>query len=1304
MVCVATAQSGPATAVRQWSAEIAGALAAYRTGEYEAARQQCHALRARSGDGPWRLDAEVIDTLCLLYSPARADMQEGRTRLAQLAEQDPTLWDEPECHLAIGHALSALHETTEALRTLTRAVAGFAAAGLPARQAATLVELADTWARHGEWELTPASFGVRMPGSPQEAAHTRRQQIDALRPEIDALPDNDDALERYELVRGNFLLDSGLDSDAGAAALVPLAAKSEFTATRAAAASRLAEWYEAGGRAAEAAALWERVARDWHGAQAWRAAQRQAELVQPKIELDLPAAAPVGQLVRPHVRARGVPRVSLEVRSVDVEAWLSTQRTRGNDMFLAEAGGVQFARDFNTRSEDAFAWWGSEREPVPPEFQAGAGAYVVIARGVGTDGRTVSVKKLLTVSDVAATCFVGPERVLVWAVVAGQRPTPLTVKFWMHSSFVPVTRDLKDDVASFPLPNEARLSRERGWVCLVRAGEHLAVCRGQLPPADRAVPRAALSAGPPTAVVGQTITIAGLLVPPDGEALNLDGATDVQLEVADTLKHVQMEQRVPLDGGGAFATEVAVPPAAAGRQLRFVVRRNEQVLELLGTRPAVNVSRADDPRFRVTFDLPPWLWPSRTTLAGTLRVEYPWGTVPVDAHVELTLRALRLPGADGPGAPTWGASLADRGALDARGVLPFTIPLAELVAPDEPAVVHVSASITSWEGRTGTGQTHVLLAPQQPHLWLSTVPHEPVVGTETRFQLGWFAPGGLPVAELPVVEVSRDGGPLRLATSIAEGGCTSEPWFAPSPGDYEVAAEVVGADVARAAAARRTITVRAAPPGDTPPAHPLRCEAVWEGSRAAVGVDLTGSVPGSLLVLVAGRNPLGAVSLPEVAGRMRVEVPVASMGVGAHVRVLRMGHGDVEELDRRPVCAAGRNASASEAGFAAPALELSEPHTDVWPGSTASVRVQRRGLGEAVLIARLIDATHPPRFQPPGAPASAGDADVLDKLVRIGETLWCTSMALNDERILSVPVPAQPGLYQLVAGLRTADGFVTTDTLLLDARRGVLCQVDLPPRLRVGDRTLLAVRLVNGYAEQTDAVVNVTLDAGLHAEALEIVGAAGEVCRPGARRTLTLPPGRAVWLRGDVEATAGGTGHVAVEITACDRTEVSVGVCEILPTEPAPPDAPRVLRRTVLVRTPVEEEAADGVHRHWQWFALAPGARLVPGQYLRIQEEFTTALDLPPLTWSQGLPATCRVGAAGFGVLDEIGRRRDEEGADLVYSVARLRAGTFRHTYHLAVVRPGACVLPAPGLRSGEEVLPVRVEPPEVRLIVLDER
>jgi hypothetical protein len=1274
-------------------------LAAYRAGEYEAARQECHALRTRPGDGAWRIDTEVIDTLCLLFSPARADMQEGRTRLAQLAEQDPTLWDEPECHLAIGHALSALHETAEALRTLPRAVAGFAAAGLPARQADALLELAGTWTRHGEWELTPASFGVPLPAGPREADQIRRRQIEGLRPRIEALPDHDEALERYELVRGSFLVDSQLDPAAGVTALEPLAAWQELTATRAAAASRLAEWHEAAGRAAQAAALYERVAKEWHGPLAWRAAQRQTELAQPKIELDIPASAPTERAVRPHVRARGVSRVSLEVRSVDVETWLSVQRTRGHDLLLGEAGGVQLARDFDTRTEDAFAWWTSEREATPVEFHAPAGAYVVIARGDGADGRTVTLKRLLTISDLTAECVVGPERVLVWATLAGQRPTPpgqrptpLAAKFWMHSSFVPVTRELSDGVAGFPLPNEARLSRERGWVCLVRAGEHLAVCRGQLPGSDHAAPRAALSAGPPAAVVGQTIYVTGLLVAPEGEPLDLGGTNEVRLEIADTLRQVLIDRHLPLTAGGTFTTELVVPSAAAGRQLRFVVRLDEQVLELVGARPAVNVSRADDPRFRVLFDVPTWLWPSRAILAGTLRAEYPWGTVPTDTHVELTLRALHLPGADGEGTPAWGTALADRGALDARGVLPFTIPLHDLVAPGAPAAVQVTAGITSWEGRTGTGQTHVLVTPAQPHLWIQCEPHDPEVGSPIRFHLGWFAPNGLPIAEPPAVEVSRDGVTTQLATAIDAGGYTSAPWIPPAPGEYEVTAFA-----GPSASVRRTVTIADRPDDSGSPADEVRCEAAWAKTGAAVDVDLTGTVCGPLLVLVAGRNPLGAVRLAEVVGHAHVEVPVAAVGAGAHVRVLRPGYGDGEELGRWPVRAA------SNGGAAGPTLQLSPATSEVWPGGTALVRVEQPRGDEAVLMARLIDTTHPPSFQPSGR-STARDADALDRMLRIGETLWCASATFEDEQVLRVPVPAQPGLYQLALALRSADGYVTTGSLLLDARRGVLCQVDLPPRLRVGDRALLAVRLVNGYAAETDASINVTLAEGLHADALEVVGAKGDVCRPGESQVLTLPPGREVWLRGDVEATAAGAGRVSVSVCAHDRTEVSAGSCEILRRDLAPPDSPLVLRRTVLVRTAIEDEGVDGPHRHWQWAALATGARLVPGQYLRIEEELTTSLDLPPLTWSQELPATCRAGSAGFGLQDEIGRRRDEEGADLVYSVARMRASTFKHSYYLAVVRPGACSLPAPVLRSGEQIFPIRVEPTELRLIVLDER
>jgi hypothetical protein len=63
-----------------------------------------------------------------------------------------------------------------------------------------------------------------------------------------------------------------------------------------------------------------------------------------------------------------------------------------------------------------------------------------------------------------------------------------------------------------------------------------------------------------------------------------------------------------------------------------------------------------------------------------------------------------------------------------------------------------------------------------------------------------------------------------------------------------------------------------------------------------------------------------------------------------------------------------------------------------------------------------------------------------------------------------------PGLYKLIVAARPSRR-VVSDTLVLDARRGVRLEASAPQWLTVGDRSLVAVRVENAYVEPIQAQV-----------------------------------------------------------------------------------------------------------------------------------------------------------------------------------------------------------------------------------------
>jgi len=160
----------------------------------------------------------------------------------------------------------------------------------------------------------------------------------------------------------------------------------------------------------------------------------------------------------------------------------------------------------------------------------------------------------------------------------------------MNRSFVPTELAFDGTVARFELPAEARVMRERGWVCLVRCGDQIAVCRGSLPrvAASRSAPRVALLAGPPAPPVGETLWISGLRVPVQ------PSAAPIELRVVDTLEEAQ--STITLEpAAGTFAAQVPISPDWAGKHLRVLARQDGRTLENVLGRTLVSVAPAEGP-------------------------------------------------------------------------------------------------------------------------------------------------------------------------------------------------------------------------------------------------------------------------------------------------------------------------------------------------------------------------------------------------------------------------------------------------------------------------------------------------------------------------------------------------------------------------------------------------------------------------------------------------------------------------------------------------------------------------------------
>jgi hypothetical protein len=141
--------------------------------------------------------------------------------------------------------------------------------------------------------------------------------------------------------------------------------------------------------------------------------------------------------------------------------------------------------------------------------------------------------------------------------------------------------------------------RDQGWVCLVRSGDQIAVCRGSLPrvAASRFAPRVALLAGPPAPSVRETLWISGLQVPVQ------PSAAPIELRVVDTLEEAQSTITLEPEAG-TFAAHVPITSDLAGKHLRVLARQGGRTLENVLGRTLVSVAPAEGPGFHVRRSLP----------------------------------------------------------------------------------------------------------------------------------------------------------------------------------------------------------------------------------------------------------------------------------------------------------------------------------------------------------------------------------------------------------------------------------------------------------------------------------------------------------------------------------------------------------------------------------------------------------------------------------------------------------------------------------------------------------------------------
>lgn len=1294
----ATAQPDPITPNTHWTPDVSEACAHYLAGNYQNTQSICRQLLRERRSADVRRDAAALIALCYMRGQTRQERTAGRAQLFELAQNHPELLQRPECLLASGIAQRGVLETAGALDHIEQAVTGFIGQNRLDRAAVALTELAQTWANHTEWESTPPRFAIIQPLTPVTAHEVRLNQIESIRRRAAKLPLPPTTAQRIDLIRARYLLDKAEDTESAREILKTLAYNKPLTEPAAEAALLLANLAQQNRDARKAAELYQRIAQTNFPELSRQAADQLQQLQSPQLHLDLPDRAAPNEPIPIRIRSRHVDQLNFEIRHVALADWLERNRGQLIESQLPVTGSVRCAADWQPNPETEHDWW------QPPDFPCALppGAYVAILRG-----DNLLHKKLILASNLHATLRTGHQYAVLWTTTDDPANLPATAaaRFWMFGSYVPTRLELHEGVATFRLPGEAAVFRDKRWVCLVDTGEQLALTRGKLPPdvGDSARSRAvALSCSTIAVEPGETVTFLGAILghAPDDQA-------NWRLDLADAYEAVVFSNPLELSPAGTFGIQWRADANLADVHLHALVYRDDQVIPNAFGRLPLHVRPRDPVPLAVDCRVPPTLPANALEFQADVEAYYPWAAPAANANYLWGRAILRLPHAD-DAVPLPLIPGRAKGKLGPDGRARLTVPLTPLFDFDHPAAIGLNVSVVSYDERWQREYVSTIRAEQDAVAWILTKPENLSAGHAARFRLEWVMPRERPVVAVGELDVANKGGEvvasLPLIPSI--GGYTTEPWIVPEPGTYTVRAKLTRFGAAPLVAER---TIEVATNNEALALPNLSAAATTRGGD--VQLRLSGSSDQPLLAVIGTDEPRGATAVRPFGGAREVAVPATGrVHAGDRVTVFaRDGDGMVAVAQAAVQPRSGKGLPLRVRGDEAPCA----------PGGIASVDVECASRGAVSALARLT-----PEARTGLASLVGGDARVLrDSMVSwieegaaalplvpapllealfAGETLWSGHIPrLRGKTKLDVPLPAEPGRYRLSVLARGADGRLALESVMLDTTGGVELVVDVPRRFTVGDRTVISAVVRNPSDRPRDVALQVAPGVGLGLESAEVRGERVEAVEIGdgtARFTLA-GRSRAHWV-GDVEAAAvgGGTAEFGLLVGAL-RQRVSaayvVGSAEsvgdaavrverelflLIPERPALEEDPFAVNPQVAAPT------ADTRVR-WNRSPLRAGEVVSPGQRILVSETFETEGNWRDVTWVQRMPANAFTVAVPDEERMQIGLEAARRPTLLRYRVERLAEGRHRHEYWLVAGRPGACVIPPPEVLVGDVLM-----------------
>lgn len=1325
------------------------AVEAYRAGDLARARTIAADISARMIDDRIRREADVLDALILLRSATRADIQDGGARIAAAARSDPAIVERIDVLIALGAGSLELNESAKALDHLDLAWERLNKAGDCTRLPLVARLLVRAWMQHAEWSATPPRLAAPAMDTAEQMEAFRRRRVTQLLADATRQLGCPEASAAVQLALALVLVDRPADAAEGVDLLKSLGAQPGSSPTLDEARYQLAQQYEKSQRFADAHALYSRLAAGGSD-RAAESRQRADELSKPSINLDVPAKIAPDEPFTVGLKARGLTRLHIEARAVDLEKFLRDKRGRLAEALLPTDGAVRLTREIDCGAKSLMDAFDAATLPEPLRCKSPAGALVVFALGVTVGGETLVVRKLVMTGALRCGATLGASSGVIYAVnQSAGSPAPLEngeALFWMQGvTFVPVSTHIVDGVARFALPNEARTATERRWVCLVRSGEQLAYCTGRLASADELHPRPAalLVASPSVIRSGDTLQVAGVLLP-TAAAANF-AADTLRLSVVDADGVKLDEVPATISRMGAVRASVVVRPEwLASAKVSVILREGGRVVENVRGALSLRTWSADDEGYELKLDAQPVISPVATDgnpprlglLPLRMTATFPWGAPVLGVTGSIACIATQVPDADADRDPLDSQVISLEFETDREGRAMVACDVSSFVGVSPPMAIHTFVSSVGWDSRGQTARATSIAFDKPAAAWLDVEPLPLVRGQPLRVFADMLDPAQQYSDDAPTIEVLRgDTIIARLTTEATPRGYGTSPWLAPIDAD--------------------ALTVRGSFPAQAPGAAPLTAQRhlkfnVGDASGAVLVEDVhvvkregrdfltarlhraTETRP--LFASIGNADPLAAARLAANSAEISIPLP-ATLPADAQLEIVALDRDGVQSLARSPINR--------------PALQIAvETPSTVLPAATARVRVKLPHDGGAIptgaVVARLIDSadvgaiapisdidSRDFTFEKPVAPAAGellsaappGGSRVSRALAAHpglvpalfeGNTIWCESIMLTDGAAdIDVPVPPRARRYRLLLYALTSAGDGRA-AAVLDAREAPEILLDVPRELCTGDRTVVVAGIRAG---RTAARGRIALDPGegLVIESVNQIG--GPSLKPDADGCfgVDVPAGAQVRLAIAVEARRAVDSRFAVRITPAQDGPPQSLTADYRVSEPiasAPANSNKPPTNTVLVARSIFRIAPPAgkdvtprrlTESHlgdWNLMPLSPDDRVAPGDYLLIRDEVSSTQPLTSVTWRQRIPPTFYSSLRKIEGLRTLGQMR-RAGRDLLeYTVTQTQPNVAWHEYVVVAVRPGACTIPQPDVFIGKQRQSVSVTPEQTRLIV----